>query len=177
MIASLVLSAALIGTPNINVHNWETSNAWPSSNVTSMQSSVLVNPEPSAQASFGWIGVFADNILFQVGWQQLGGGEVQPFEAVINTNGTIYSWNAFPQTLHVGDYLGVRISYSAATNNWSVWFKPNNTWIFAGKSPMPFKPGSEEFQVSTEVWGGAPIPLVSLNTSTPVPAPVLVYVQ
>lgn len=154
------------------VHNWTVARAWPSAQVTAMQAWVKIDPNPSAYASFGWIGVWGDNLLFQVGWVDFG-GEIQPFECVVSQSGHVYSYNRFGPVIPTQGSLPLVINYVAG--QWNVWYQESGQWRFAGRTPLPFKPGQEEFEASTEVYGGQSIPLILVKQSLPLSAPMIQY--
>lgn len=149
-------------------HNWTMSTAQPAAYVVSMRADVKINPQPQEGESYGWVGVWGHNILFQTGWQSFQ-GRIVPFECLISKSGHIYSFNHFGYVLRNKSYLPLAIKYHSG--EWSVWFKADGRWRFGGRTRLPFQPGHEQFQVDTEVYGGRPLPLIvnhqSLHLSTP----------
>ena len=136
-----------------------------------MQVWVGIDPKPSASASFGWIGVWGKGILFQVGWVNFD-GETQPFECVVSKSGHVYSYNRFGPVIPTQGSLPLVINYVGG--QWNVWYQVDGHWRFAGRTPLPFVPGQEQFEAATEVYGGNPIPLELVKQSLPLwPATVM----
>lgn len=156
----------------IYAHNWTVAQARPPAQVTMMQARVGIDPNPNVPVSFGWIGAWGDNLLFQVGWASYH-GHIEAFECLISQSGHVYSYNRFGPVIPTAGSLPVMINYVGG--GWDAWYQIAGRWQFAGRELLPFRPGQVKFEASTEVYKGQPIPLVLAKQSLPLSSPEVRY--
>ena len=154
MIASLVLSAALLATPN----NFQT-NYVPTTSPC-VEVSIVVDPT-STGVQAGFLGFESSRLhqFVQAGWVQSSMGYV-PFVQVWR-NGTIAYTGTIDDPLVIGSSLKVGITTNSK-GQWLTWIKTTTRgWDVPWMGNVAMTPKTGVWEVATESFPGVPVPPLS----------------